>query len=197
MADQQITSEAGLDTRRTWYLGGALLLGSVVVSASARPVESLLVGWSFVGTAMYSASLLVFAIGLRGAGSVTARRPLGTAAMTALAVWIAVSAIIGVFFSPDLTFGYGDALAQFIFALVAVVQIGRAGVVPAPWAWAPAWALGAVSLLWVLQQVGSGIVSPETLPPIVALAMLDGIVRVGSAVGLGALALVLADRGRR
>ncbi len=66
------------DGRRAWIIGGVLLIGSVAFGVIVQPVTSATAGTGLIGVAFYSASLLVFAFGIRGSGSVTARRPLGT-----------------------------------------------------------------------------------------------------------------------
>lgn len=68
---------------------------------------------------------------------ITARRPLGTAALTALAAWVLLGQVLWPIFragsaDPGLSpvLSYVDSLVQFTLALIAVVQITRAGVVP-------------------------------------------------------------------
>jgi hypothetical protein len=68
------------------FIGGALLLATVVLGVTAHPGLSLGFGGDIIGVALFSASMLVFAYGIRGSGSITSRRPLGTAALTVLAV---------------------------------------------------------------------------------------------------------------
>lgn len=129
------------DAPRAWFIGGALLLASVIVGV-AQPVISQIVFGGNIRTILFSAAVLLFAWGIRGSGSVTARRPLGTAALTALAAWVLLGSVleeaIAAGFSNDpapnalLAFGYVDSFVRFALALVAVMQIARAGVVPAP-----------------------------------------------------------------
>lgn len=86
MTDHRIPDRIVSDARRAWFIGGVLLLATVVLGVALQPAVSLIVDGGTIGTTLFSASLLVFAFGIRGSGSVTARRPLGTAALTALAV---------------------------------------------------------------------------------------------------------------
>jgi hypothetical protein len=97
--------------------------------------------------------------------------------------------------------GYVDSAVQLAAALVAVVQIGRAGVVPRPWNWAPAWALGAVvvpSLLGLLLLAVGALQEPQPQAQSLTLTMfvsaLDGLARTVGPVFLGVLAIVLGDR---
>src|SRR6187431_314560 len=68
--------------RRAWLVGGVLLIAATVLGLVLSPI-----GLGIVGD-------VVFAFGIRGAGSVTARRPLGTTALTVLAVWAVVGSVL-------------------------------------------------------------------------------------------------------
>ncbi|TFB95516.1 MULTISPECIES: hypothetical protein [Cryobacterium] len=194
------------DASRAWLIGGALLLATVVIGV-AQPALALIPLGGSIRPVLFSAALLVFAFGIRGAGSVTARRPLGTIALTALAAWLLLGSVlqdvIASSFSNDplsdglFAFGYVDSFVTFALALVAVMQIARAGVVAAPWNWVPAGVVGAASVSWLLSAVvtvnsrqGFGLEA-------VVLMSVDALVRIGGTVLLGVVAIVLADRARR
>jgi hypothetical protein len=129
-----------------WIWGGALLAASAVVPTAVRAVApgGFGSGVAIVTAVLFAASLLVFAFGLRGRGSIVARRPPGMAALLVLAVLppiveLALSALAteqDISLLQILSFAQ---LAAAAAALVAVVAIGRAAVVPRPWQWAPAW----------------------------------------------------------
>ena len=195
--------------RRAWLIGGVLLIVATVLGLVLSPA-----GLGIVGDLVFAAALLVFAFGIRGAGSVTARRPLGTTALTILAVWTVVgSALIDVLVTggfglqvvtdsgtgtaPLLVLSLVDVGIQFTASLIAVVQIARAGVVPRPWNWAPAWALAAISIPWIIDRI------LFVSPPVdvgawgYILSSLDGLVRIGAGIFLGTLAIVLASIGSR
>ena len=190
-----------------WFIGGGLLLASVVITVIAQPV--LFPYADTVAPALFSAALLVFAIGVGSAGSVTARRPLGTAALAALAGWLMLGSVLygvmGGSFSNDsasgvlTAFAYMDSFVKFALALVAVVQIGRLGAVPVPWNWVPAWIVAAVSVTWLLLQLMGGGSATIYGPNLVTwiLRGLDGLARIGGTVLLGVIAFVLADRVNR
>lgn len=80
-----------------------------------------------------------------------------------------------------------EVLARFAIALVAVVQVGRAGVVPGHWRWAPAFALAAVAFSWV-----AGEFAPSAL--VEGWFFLDALIRLGAGVFLGVVAIVLGVR---
>ncbi|TFD68075.1 hypothetical protein [Cryobacterium ruanii] len=193
------------DPARAWLLGGALLLATVVIGV-AQPALSLIPLGGNIRPALFAAALLVFALGIRGSGSVTARRPLGTIALILLAVWMLLGSVlenvIASSFSNDplpsslMAFGYVDSFVRFALAFIAVMQIARAGVVPAPWKWVPAVVVGAASVSWLLMAVLSvGIRQGYGLGAVAVLSV-DALVRVGGTVLLGVLAIVLADRAR-
>lgn len=135
--------------RLTWVAGGVLLLLSVIVGLSARePLEALSPGKDW----LYAAAGIVLAIGIGRGGSITARRGVGTISTILLVIapmtqshWFALL--------PDNT---GDpnaaedawglvATAYFgillVLAVVSVLEIARARVVPSPWRWAPLWVM--------------------------------------------------------
>ena len=203
MADSQLLDRVHSDTTRAWRLGGGLLLASVVLGVTLG--SGFVAGAEILRTALFSAALLVFAVGLRGgAGSVTARRPLGTIALAGLAVWLLLGSALqdilaaslsdGSATTPVLVFAYADAAVQFLLALIAVVQIGRSGVVPAPWTWLPAWAVAAVTASWLLSQLFAGSTAIDPMLTTVVLISLDSLLKVGSTVLIGVVAVVLADR---
>jgi hypothetical protein len=193
---------------RAWFVGGTLLLATVPLGVVTNSTGAAIVGANTITTVLFSASLLVFAFGIRGSGSITARRPLGTTALAVLAIWVllgwVLTDVVGASAPYDapsaamLMFGYVDAFVEFAVALVAVVQIARAGVVPSPWNWAPAWALLAMTVPWLLWQIIAAGATQETASTaIFFVSGVDGLVRVGSTMFLGVLAIVLSDRARR
>lgn len=200
-ADEPRSDVARFTQRRlAWLLGGSLLLASTIVEFTLRPMLYAVAGSEYIGTALHAAALLVFALGLRGQGSVTDLRPLGTTALVLLAVWDLLTRLIFAFVpidpsntGPAFAVGTVMSLAEAAIALVAVVQIGRAGVIPAPWNWAPMWALGAVAAGTAVQYLGfaAGASSQQVMGLLVGLELL---IKVGAAVFLGVLAILLANR---
>ena len=81
MTDTEVSERALSDARLAWVIGGALLIATVVVSTPL----SWYFGGGVITAVLFAAALLVFAFGIRGSGSVTGRRPLGTAALVVLA----------------------------------------------------------------------------------------------------------------
>ena len=202
MKSQRSASDASL----AWLIGGALLLITVVIGV-AQPAVSLIPFGANIRPVLFSAALVLFAFGIRGSGSVTARGPLGTFALTALAAWLLLGAIlqeiIASTYSNDplpaglFSFGYVDSFVKFALALVAVMQIARAGVVPAPWNWVPAGVVGAASVSWLLMAIVTVNIDQGFGLEAVAVLSVDALVRVGGTVLLGVVAIVLADRVSR
>jgi hypothetical protein len=88
-----------------------------------------------------------------------------------------------------LAYGYIDTAGRFLFALVAVVQIGRIEAVRRPWRWAPAWVLGVVAVEWVVEAL-VGTVAGQGGAGFFALG-LGGLVVTGGTILLGILAIAL------
>lgn len=65
---------------------------------------------------------------------------------------------------------------------------------PSPWSWAPLWALGAQTAIWVLPQV-VGVSSPDALIEMAGLLSALGTLGFLTAtLGLGMLAILLSSR---
>ncbi|MET1052443.1 MAG: hypothetical protein ABWX65_07370, partial [Mycetocola sp.] len=196
---------SAFDFRHPWFIGGALLLTTVVLDLGLHPVGGPIAG-GVLTVVIFAAALLVFALGIRGTGSVTARRPLGTVALILLAAWILVELVVTDVISSGmsgdaipqslLVLGYVDPFLRFALTLIAVIQIGRTGIVPRPWNWAPAWALGALTVPWLLGQalIVVGIPPEAQTAAFLAVGAVDGTVRATCAVVIGVLAILLADR---
>ncbi|WP_129586626.1 hypothetical protein [Microterricola viridarii] len=210
MTNTQSSVRPTTDVRRAWTIGGALLIAATLFSLAWWPV--LLPGEAIgpISTAAHALALLIFTFGLGGTGSVTARRPLGTAALAAFAVLLVASQL---FWS---TLGTGNDLAglwmelrlvdsfvQFVVAAIAVILIARAGVVPQPWNWAPGWVLAALAAVWLLSQlirvnIGAGRgPNPDAQTIALMLSSLDTLLRAVGPVFLGVIAIVLGDRSAR
>ena len=193
--------------RLTWRIGGigliacgivGILRGSVLGVPIAGTVLSLL------ADALWAAAILVLAFGLHREGSVVARRPLGLAAATVVALWPAVATVVNLLTTPTdstaassgawLFWVYLSIVLPVVAGLIAAVQVGRAAVVPHPWNWAPLWVLAAQVALWVLPQI-LGVAAPSALVQMVGLfSALGTLGFLAGTLGLGILAVVLSSR---
>lgn len=205
MSDGAVNATADSRARRlTWVTGGILLLLSVVIWFTAR---GELAGFAIAKDAVFASAAVLFVIGVGRAGSVTALRPVSTVATLALAVTP---------FAQSLWFGLvpespGDpnaredawVLAAALYygslaalAIIAAVGIGRAGVLPSPWRWAPLWVVFWTPLAFVV-----GITVSSSAPFGTAISRIAGhLVLDGPAIGtvfLGIVALVLGIREQR
>ena len=187
--------------RQAWTIGGILLLvcAGLSVVEPALMFTALFTPVSWARTLSFSAALVVFAVGIRGRGSVVDRRPLGVSALVLLALWPLVDAVVYALVPPTMdslesyqVWRYVSLLVPLAAAIVAVVLIARAGVVPHPWRWAPLWALGAaIAPQLILQAVAAspGADVQGMAAPMVGLGQL---IAVAVPLGLGLCAVLLA-----
>ena len=203
MTDTHIVERAESPAPRALFLGGALLLASVVATVAFQ-VGFYSAGWvGYIPTILFSAALMILAFGIRGSGSVTAGRPLGTFALAALAAWLILSDVLVSALNASIaadssaavvvTIIYVALVVKFALAVIAVVQIARAGVVPAPLEWVPTWVLAAATASWLLTQL-AGLVPINVSQVQMTVFALDGAVRIAGVILLGVLAIVLGDR---
>lgn len=199
MSDRPNTD--ALDTQRAWTVGGALVLLVVVLDAGAG---GFLPDGGLVRALLLAAALVVFAVGVRGSGSVTALRPTGTIALCALAATLVITGVINMAFLPMggqigtlVVAGRVILVLQFALALIAVERIGRLAVVPRPWNWAPAIVFGVIALLFAATAIAA-VMSRQALEIFGYVAVtVNGTASVAALVALGVLAIVLGDRAGR
>lgn len=189
-----------------WILGGGLMLAAVGVDlVSAQTAGTALTPWiGILGSLVWAASLAVFAFGLRGEGSVVGRQPLGVAALLVAGCAPLLFQLVWTFFagpvldaggsSVSMALGYAQLLVPAAALLVAVVIIGRAGVVPRGIRWVPAIVLAANVAVRALVE-GVGLTAPmlgqQVLVPLFALV---GLVGTAGSLLLGILAVVYGAR---
>ncbi|REJ03903.1 hypothetical protein DY023_16405 [Microbacterium bovistercoris] len=201
MSDQDAAKDARAQ-RRTWVIGGLLLVLAALVGFVARferawmhPAQNVL--WAF--------GVLVLVIGLGRAGSITGRRPLATT--TVLLQLAVANPLTAAFVSslvpqiPDNLYEQEDAQIAVTFpylglvlvlTVATVILIGLAGAVPRPWNWAPAGvlAIAAISSFASLRFVtadGAARVAGRILFELPGVGVLF----------LGVLAIVLGARATR
>lgn len=113
----------------------------------------------WAGRLCFAAAMVILAFGLRREGSVVARRLPGVVALIVLGFAPPFIALITPSSAnPDdlwmlQTVGYIQLAATGGAALLAVVEIARARVLPGPWRWAPAAGLAIVALVFVTTQI--------------------------------------------
>lgn len=198
--------------RLTWTIGGAgLVLCGVtgMLQYAAFGIASVV---SITVDIVFAAAVLLFAVGLSRDASVVARRPFGMIALAVVALWPFVVRIERPFLptmdaatydaglvayrsaeSVLTAVSYLNLLVTLAAALIATVQIARAGTVPTPWRWAPLWALIASVAALVLPQLlfvfGGSTGMQNYLASATILGALGFLSRT---LGLGILALMLA-----
>ena len=204
--------------RLTWTIGG---VGLVLCAAMGMLRYSLLgmasvfaIAIAIAVDVVFAAAVLLFAIGPSREASVVARRPLGVSALSIVALWPFVIRIAQPFL-PTMdaaTFDAGldayraaesvltavffvNLLVSLAAALIGTVQIGRAGIVPTPWRWAPLWALLVSVAAGVLPQLLFAFAGPAGTETFVqAATLLSALGFLSRTLGLGIIALVLAAR---
>jgi hypothetical protein len=203
--------------RSTWTIGGIGLVLSAVLGMlrNVTPGTGSVVG--VLIDIVFAASVLVFAFGLSRESSVVARRPLGVTALVVVALWPLITRIAAPFLpimsAETFNAGQGpyrevEAVLSTVFylnllvslsaALIAVIQIGRVAVVPAPWRWAPLWALCITVVAGLLPQMLFAVAGPAGSQELAAAAIAIGALGfLARTLGLGVLALVLAASHRR
>lgn len=202
--DPRVAAErAAGDRRLTWTIGGAALLGYALIPAITRPLN--IAGSGYIGEVLFTGALVLFAVGIRGSGSVTDRRPLGTGALIALGALSLLSVVAGPMF-VDVAIdpqgvprgwwwvtGYVQTALTLLLAIIVVVQIARAHALPRPWNWAPLWAFAAMTITTVLVQV-AGVTDGTDQQLLLALFGWAGVVQVAAYCFLGIAAIVLGQR---
>ncbi len=184
-----------------WVWGGGLLAASAVVPlVGGIGVISSTGIW--VGRVLFAAALAVFAFGLRGSGSVVARRPLGVTALLVLGIAPLLIDLVTPSQVDESSVwmlqvsAYVQLAITAAAALVAVVQIARASIVPNPWRWAPAWALAVVAVVYAVPQVIGVAVGFDGSDGIaLGVVLLANAVLLLIPLALGILAMLLGTRG--
>lgn len=203
MIEVTAAADTTISRRRTWMTGGVLFVVSALLGLGMVTVPGLPFS---ISQLLFHAGAVVFAIGLGRAGSVTGRRPLGTGAIIALAVWSLVVApvawmLVNSAAPTDASYpstaamvGTADQVVSLVLAIIAAVQIGRIAIVPRPGNWAPLWALGAIVVAQLIPNLiaAAGSISDQTL--LGALFAVISLTAASAVAFLGVVALVLALR---
>lgn len=121
-----------------------------------------------------------------------------------MALWPLVSTVVNLVAVPrDSVTAEADAWLFWMYlsivvpvmaGLIAAVQVGRARVVQNPWNWAPLWVLTGQVVLWLVPQL-VGVAAPSVLLQTPGLLSALGTLSfLAGTLGLGILAVVLANR---
>ncbi len=155
----------------------------------------------FVRTLLLAAALVIFAFGIGGSGSITGRKPVGTIALCALALTLVIQWLLGLGMSGSvapLTVSVAAMqvlyILQFALALLAAERIARLAIVPRPWNWAPAIAVGVFALVSALTAAASVLSRDVLMVLALFFGNVSGVVGAAILVALGVLAIMLGDR---
>lgn len=202
--------------RLTWTIGGVGLVLCAVIGMLQYSLLSIGPAVAVVLDVVFAAAVLLFAIGLSRQASVVARRPLGLTALIVVALWPFVVRIAQPLLPTmdSATFDAGldayreaESVLTAVFlvnlvvsltaALIAAVQIARAGIVPTLWRWAPLWAVIASVAGGALPQLLFAYAAPTGAQGFTEVAIILGALGfLARTLGLGILAIVLASRVR-
>ncbi|WDH78654.1 hypothetical protein PTQ19_14230 [Microbacterium esteraromaticum] len=152
----EMTADATVATARAKTLligGGLLLLGGVLEVIGPFGWGELLATSVLVPRLLVLASAVVFSVGVGAGAALAGTRPLSRIALILLGFSSFVSLMAPDVFMLVVFFGYlvppvilqptviitvaASALLPVAFAVIAGVSIGRARVMPNPWAWVP------------------------------------------------------------
>ncbi len=200
-----MTDAAVRGRRIAWAWIGALLIatgvlqlaGSGMLLSSGPAVAGPVIAGG--GYLVFAAALMLAAFGWRGRDSLVSGQPAGRIALVVLAVWTPL-VLVGQILLPHepdthelyIGLGYLQPAVALGASLVAVVAIGRAGVVPSPWHWAPGWGLAVVAVARAVPEAVA--VTPGVTPEALIQAFeLAALVSALVPLLLGVLALVLAQ----
>ncbi|MBW9095103.1 hypothetical protein JNB62_15560 [Microbacterium jejuense] len=191
------------DARLAWIIGGSLLIARAALTLimSGSPVLGF-PGAGFVLDGLWAAALSVFAFGVRGHGSVVARRPLGVVALvTAAAVPLLTDAMwsVGASIAGDPTWAFALGNGPIVLSLgaliVATVVIGRAGVLPPRLRWVPLIVLAvSAGAQIVMSIVAVSLADNLVRPDVTAAYFFAGALGTLGVLLLGILAIVFAPR---
>ncbi|MBN9178619.1 MAG: hypothetical protein J0I43_14810 [Microbacterium sp.] len=189
---------------RSWLGGGALLAAAAVLPLVFGAGVGVGLIPRTLGQMLVLAAMVVFAFGLRGTGSLVARRPVGMIALLVLGlVPLVFTLATPSSVSEDEVWllqilGYSELVVSVGAALVAAIEIARARVVPDPWRWAPTVALAVIVFVQAAAQViGVAVGSERLLDLVPALSAAGFATAVLVPLALGVIAMMLGARGRQ
>ncbi|WP_127476826.1 hypothetical protein [Microbacterium sulfonylureivorans] len=187
------------DARTTWLVGGSLLIAYAVFPLLARGV--FLPGGGFVSSLLWAGALLVFAVGIRGSGSVVGRRPLGVTAFAVAALLPLATTALWSFIPIEafpsgaaVMLGQGIGVVSLAALLIATVQLARGGAVPSRWRWLPLILLVACALTQAAVEAAVLAQPDLTQDPYALLFLVVTLVPTASTLTLGIMAIILAPR---
>lgn len=179
-----------------WVVGGSLLIAVGILNNVLGPAGLLLSMNGVIESVVFAAALLVYAIGIRGQGSITNRRPLGTIALIGFGAWGIINAVViqllatGSELDALRSFSLASTFIGFAIAAIAVIQIARARVLPQPWNWIPTWVLAAMTVSWLVQW---SIAQTQSSTAIQIFLPIDTFIRLGAPFFLGIASILLAQ----
>ncbi|WP_029146327.1 hypothetical protein [Microbacterium luticocti] len=190
-------------TRPTWVWGGICLAGSAVPGLlwQTTMVLGASAAATYLGELLWCAAFVLFAV---RRDSVVGRRVSGMVALFALAIWPVLATVVvpalpvfsaagGDLFGAILT-SAALGLVPVALALIAVVQVWRADVVPRGFRWVPTVALVLCTVPGIIPYLP--LLTVQTSNGLAAIAGLGTVCRTVGVVGLGVIAIIAGTQPR-
>ena len=219
--ERSATAVSTRDGRIAFVLGGGLFIASAILNVALTPTSgsdyppagsvalSVADLVHLAAAVLFGAGVVVFAWGIRGKGSVVARRPLGLTALTLFAVSIPVVDAVGLLFrvaypdDPLAAAAWGVNLVSILVmpaaGVTGAMRIALVGAVPGGWRWLPVIAVsfGIVVALWGVMAAFSAADPTTTATIRDVVGQLTAWYPVVSPLVLGVVAIWLASAARR
>lgn len=188
------------DARRTWIVGGSLLIAVAVVPLLGGSLGAYVPFLGLLLDLAWCSAMVLFAFGIRRAGSAVARDPLGIGALLVAGV---VPVAFEIFWRTApvverpaewmMIAGNAELLIGGVALVVASVVIARAGGVPPRMRWVPLIAVLVVIGVYVIIQL---VVATAQAGEQVALPfiLLSNVIVTGALVVVGVVAIVFAPK---
>ena len=219
--EQTVSTVSSRNGRIAFVLGGGLFVASAILNVALTPTSGsdypppVSVDLSvtdlvhLAAAVLFGAGVVVFAWGIRGKGSVVARRPLGLTALTLFAVSIPLVDAIGLLFrvaypdDPLAAAAWGVNLVSILVmpaaGVTGAMRIALVGAVPGGWRWLPVIAVsfGIAVALWGVMAAFSSAEPAMTDSIRAVVGLLTAWYPVVSPLVLGVVAIWLASAARR
>lgn len=195
------SADAVRDARLTWVVGGSLLIASAVLPLLGVVPAATLPGVAWASDLLWCAALVLFALGIRGRGSVVARKPFGVTFLVLAGALPIVERLFWALYpmptEPDgtpIAINQGLLVLEFLVLLTAAVAVARSGAVSRRLRWLPLILLVVASIGQVIPYLVFATAADWAVVAALPLAGLATVLNTGALLALGITAIVAAPR---